>query len=416
MGNCMIGSRAYLLASLIFLGIWRPAPLGSAQTMGRQSLGIGALAQTTSNKVTEPCHFLSQPGSGLELCTKERQLFAGPSVDYTWGVARSLSLEGRAAYLPGKQPVVDWSGGGALLMTGGVRATLGSRRVRFYARLAPGFVSFSQAITGASPTRWQEARVTHFALDEGGGAEVRVEGANTLQFDVGRILYIERGRTLGESGAISSALGSLVENHGIFTIGVAHYFGAPLESPTAPYAVRRFRTEADLSYAIQTQSHLAFPTPLSTDTGIAVSGAYAFLRWIGIDGAIIVLPGGDIPDFQDGGTETELLAGLRIGVERRRYGIFAKYRVGTATFASTINDETTPTPPLVRSWSPAADAGAIFEFYPRREHLLLRLDVGEQYTYYHSVTVKEPAPQQSAVQESSSAYSPLILIGSGWRF
>lgn len=412
----MINSRACLLASLILADIWLSGPLATAQTMGRQSLEIGALAQTTSNKVTEPCHFVSEPGAGLELCTKNRQVFAGPLVDYTWGLARSLSLEGRAAYLPGKQPVVDWSGGSALLVTGGMRATLGWHHVRLYARLAPGFVSFGQAVAGASSISWEEARVTHFALDEGGGAEVRVDGANTVQFDVGRILYIEGGRTLGNSGEFKSALGSLVENHGIFTIGVAHYFGAPLETSTASDAARSFRSEADLSYAVQTQSHLAFPAPLSTDTGVAISGAYACLRWIGVDGSLIVLPGGDIPDYQDGGTETEMLGGLRVGVERQRYGIFAKYRAGMASFASTIDNETTRTPPLVRSWTPAADAGAVFELYPHRGHFLLRLDVGEQYTYYHSVTVKEPAPQQSSIQEPSSAYSPLILIGSGWRF
>jgi hypothetical protein len=94
------------------------------------------------------------------------------------------------------------------------------------------------------------------------------------------------------------------------------------------------------SLALQTQPHLVFGGwQLSHDTGVAISGSHAFSRWIGVDGSAIVLPGGDAPNYQDGGTETALLAGLRVGVQHSRYGIFAKYRVGVASFASTINEK-----------------------------------------------------------------------------
>jgi hypothetical protein len=419
MGYRTTTSRACLLASLTLAGTWLSVPLAGAQEVHRQSLEIGTLAQTTSNKTTEPCHLVSEPGAGFGQCTNHKQVFAGPLADYTWGFARSLSLEGRAAYLPGKQPVVDCSGGSAMLVTAGMRATLGSHRVRFYARMAPGFVSFSQAISDLSNTGPESSRVTHFALDEGGGAEVRVFGSNALQFDVSQILYLEGGRSLGNVGPFSAAIPSQVESHTIFSAGIAHYFGERLAASPAAESGRSFRGEADLSFALQKQLHISFPTPLSTDTGVAVSGAYDFLRWLGVDGSIVVLPGGDAPNYQDGGTETELLGGVRVGVERPRYGIFAKYRLGTASFASTFNPNTGATPPLVRFWTPANETGGIFELYPRRGHFLLRLDVGEQYTYYHSVTVKEPAPPCSACTDvvlSTYGYSPVVMIGGGWRF
>jgi hypothetical protein len=356
MRNRPIAPRIRLLANLTVAATWLLAPLAVAQSMGRQSLGIGALAQTTSNKSTEPCHFVSEPGVGFEQCTNHRQVFAGPLADYTWELARSLSVEGRLAYLPGKQPVVDWSGGSALLATGGLRATLGSHRLHFYAQLAPGFVSFSDAVSDVSTAGPEQSRMTHFILDEGGGVEVRVAGSNAFQFDSNRVLYLEGGRFLGNFGPISAAMQSRVETHAIFSAGVAHYFGRPLAASSETAATPSFRGEADVSFALQKQLHISFPTPLSTDTGVAVSGACRLLRWMGVDGSMIVLPGGDTPNYQDGGTETQFLGGVRVGVERPRYAIFAKYRLGTATFASTFNPIGT-TPPHVRFWTPANEAG-----------------------------------------------------------
>jgi len=329
-----------LIPCLITISLWCFMPWGAAQDHGRQSIEIGALGQTTDNKVTGPYHPVVGPSSFAIVGTHHRQVFAGPFADYTWAFSRSLSLEGRAAYLPGKQPIVDLSGGSALLVTGGIRATTDSPRVRLYARLAPGFISFSEAVVGISSTGWETSRLTHFVFDAGGGIEVRLSGANALRFDASRILYVEAGRSLGTFGAVNYTLGALVENHASFTAGLAHYFGQPFQASTGPEWARVPRNEATLSFALQTQPHLVFGGwQLSHDTGVAISGSHAFSRWIGVDGSAIVLPGGDAPNYQDGGTETALLAGLRVGVQHSRYGIFAKYRVGVASFASTINEK-----------------------------------------------------------------------------
>jgi hypothetical protein len=73
-------------------------------------------------------------------------------------------------------------------------------------------------------------------------------------------------------------------------------------------------------------------------------------------------------------------------------------------------------PPHVRSWDFATDVGGIFEFYAKAAHVLIRLDVGEQYTRYHSVKVIEPPPEYSATQAATYTNSSLVLIGAGWRF
>jgi hypothetical protein len=397
----------YLLASCYTM------PLATAQRQGRQSIEVGALSQSTDNKVTGPYHIVTGPSSISLVGALHRQAFAGPFADYTWAFAPSLSLEVRAAYLPGKQPIAGMSGGSALLMATGLKGTVGSHRARFYARLAPGFVSFSKAGTGENSSGWTTSRLTHFAMDEGLGVEVRLTGANDLRFDVSRILYVEGGKSLSRGGVLPGT----IEDHMTLTAGLAHYFGKPLSLSTVTLPKQPLNNEITISFALQRQPHLAFTGRyLSSDSGFAVSGLHYFMRWLGAEALAIVLPGGDTPNYQDGGTESEIFGGVRVGMQRPHYGVSASYRVGYVSFPDTTNDNTTATPPAVRSWDPANDAGAIFEFYPRGGHLLLRLDAGEQYTFYQAVTVKEPAPEYSAVQGSTYTWSPLILIGTGWRF
>lgn len=386
------------------------------QAQDRESLELGVLAQTTDNKVTAPYYGVSGPSSFALLGTNHRQLFAGPFAGYTWAFAPSLSIEGRAAYLPGKQPIQGLSGGSALLATGGLRATLRDHQLRFYARLAPGLVSFSGAGTNVDAAGWETSRVTHFAFDEGAGIALRLPGANVLQFDASRILYVEGGRSLGNSGDVTFSLTGAVEGHATLSLGLAHAFGGEIPNAPSPPTHAPPSTEVALSFALQRQPHLDFAgAQLSSDLGVAVSASHALVRWVGLDATVLVLPGGDSPNYQDGGAESEFLGGVRVGIERRRYAVFGKYRLGAVSFASTIN-ENVVSPPLVRTWNYATDAGGIFEFCPRGGHVLLRFDAGEQYTGYHAVTVTEPAPEYSATARATYSNSPLLLIGAGWRF
>jgi hypothetical protein len=389
--------------------IWAQVPL-------RQSIEVGVLGQTTSNKVTAPYHGVEGPSSFSVLGTNHSQIFAGPLLDYTYEVTNSVSVEGRASYLFGKQPIADMSGGNALLVSGGIRADFGSHRMRFYVRLAPGIVSFNEAGSSLIASGYETARLTHFTFDEGGGFEVRFARTSAFRFDASQILYVEGGRFTTLNG-LNYVLPGSVEEHLTFTAGLVHYFGEPVPAQSlTPSTVSLPRNEAAVSFAWQRQPHLAFTgTDLSSDTGVALSASHSFTNWIGLDGSAIVLPGGDAPNYQDGGAETELLAGVRAGVTRPRYGIFVKYRAGAASFSSTINDNVI-SPPKVRSWDFASDGGGVLEYYPTAGHFLLRLDAGEQYTQYHSVTVKEPAPELTATQGSRYTNSPLILVGVGWRF
>ena len=406
-------AQSCLLLSLLFVAF----PIRAQETR-RQSIEIGALAQTTSNKVTGPYHFVSGPSSGAILGVHHSQLFAGPLVDYTWSLTRSLSIESRASWLPGKQPIVDMSGGSVLLLTSGIRAGLGSGRFSLYGRLAPGLVSFSQAGGAFTPSGGREiSRLTHFALEEGTGVEFRIADATALRFDTSRILFVEGGQSGGPVDGLNFVLPGEIENHMTLAAGIAHYFGGVIE-PSSWEARNSAppRNEISISFALQTQPHLAFlGAYLNPDAGVAVSAGRSLNRWLGLDASLVVLPGGDAPNFQDGGTETEFLPGFRIGVAHPRFAVFAKYRAGVVSFPDTVNQDVLH-PPAVRDFDFASDLGGIFEYYPRQGHMLLRLDVGEQYTLFHSVTVSEPPPQDSAIQGATYTNSPLMLLGAGWRF
>jgi hypothetical protein len=385
----------------------------SGQQSGNQSIGIGSLAQTTSNKVTAPYTIVLGPSSASLLGTNHTQIFAGPLIDYSWTFAKSLSIEGRASYLFSKQPISDFAGGNAFLASTGVKASFQFDAITLYARLAPGFVNFNQAGVAVTSSGYAIAGRPHFTLDQGGGVEFPLFGAATaLRVDVSQILFVETGNPVTAPGSFH--LPGHVENHLTLTAGVAHYFG-PTTPPLNLELQGDFpRNSIAISYVLQYQQHLDFLAgQLSADSGVSISGSHMFRRWIGVDSSGIFLPGGDSPNYQDGGAETELLGGLRIGLSRDHYGVFGKYRLGAISFASTIN-QNTASPPLVRSWNFATDAGGTFEYYPTGGHVLFRVDISQQHSHYHSVEVAEP--NGSATQPATYTNSPLVLVGAGWRF
>ncbi len=405
-----------ITATVILCGQAAVGSLGCAQS--RQSVEIGSLAQSTDNKVTAPYHGVSGPSSFSYVGTRHEQIFTGPFLRYVWDANSHIGIEGKMAYLPGKQPVQDMSGGSALLATGGIRVTVGEGRVRFFGRVAPGLVSFSQAGGELTESGRQTSRLTHFAFDEGAGADLRVAGHTSIEVGASKILFIEGGESGGSVGGIKFALPGDIEDHMTVELGLVQSFGEAhhRSDELAQPAQTPLVNDVVLSYVLQAQPHLAFGGAyLSRDQGVAISSSHDINRWLGLDASVISLPGGDAPNYQDGGAEIELLAGLRAGIQRPSYGVYGRFRAGGVSFASTIDDNTVPVPPLVRSWDFASDSGGIVEFYPRHRWIV-RLDVGEQNTRFHDVSVKEPAPEYSATQPATSTNSLLILVGTGWRF
>jgi hypothetical protein len=98
---------------------------------------------------------------------------------------------------------------------------------------------------------------------------------------------------------------------------------------------------------------------------------------------------------QDGGTAISVLAGVKAGIRRRKFGVFFKARPGILSFS----DAGTSTLTTARKTHAALDLGGVLEFYPSAR-IVLRLDAGNMLARYGEATL------------FASAVTPVFSIGS----
>lgn len=419
---CLIPVRKFALAcTLIFVSL-----TARSQNVSRQSIEIDGLGKTTSNLQTCPCSYSGV--SYVELIqTRHPQVFGGGLAAYRYALSPGLALEARGGFLFGHQPTVTQSGGEETLFHMGLRAglPLGHSRFAFSALVAPGFSSFSSVNRSGKLTITpipgvpggfvinidpEYGRVTHFSLEEGVGLSARLTRRSEIHFDLTHEFLVEGDRRQGALGYPGS-----VEDHGLIAIGVSRSFGKVFSSPEPLWRSDSAippSNELVVSMDIQPQVHLE-NRDLSTDLGVGITGSHFLRSWIALDSSILVLPGGDTANYQDGGTEAQFFAGIKIGIRRDRYGVFAKLRPGLATFNNTYNDARVYPPPSAIADDAVVDGGAVIEFYPHR-NLVMRLDLGQVMTHYSSVDLKFSG--NTAHQPGMSWGSAQILIGTGWRF
>jgi hypothetical protein len=191
--------------------------------------------------------------------------------------------------------------------------------------------------------------------------------------------------------------------------------GRPMQAERTDLSAAQHLSRNSVSFAWvnQPQEHLA-NGDLSTDNGFAFTASHALNHVLDIDGSVLVLPGGDEINYQDGGTETEGFLGVKVGLRREHYGLFVKARPGFSTFPHTYSDGLTYPPPNVPGYDFSADVGAVLEVYPTNKHLLFRSDFGNVLTYYHAVAVTTPSGV--ITQSATGKASVLFMIGAGWRF
>jgi hypothetical protein len=415
----MFGSQYRLLVTsfgmLVAIGL-AACQRASCQTYQRQMIEVGGIGQTTGNLERGPYQIISGPNSLSMRGIYHEQLFGGLRIGYEWALSRYLAFSSEFGYMFGHQPTVNQTGGNEVLAHAGLSAHLPFKRFRLYTRVQPGISSFSDVarLYNAAGQR-QYGRITHFSLNEAIGAEFPLTGRNLLRVDVSRMSIIEGDAHQGYGTGVSLSLPGGVENHLVMGIGLAHSFGrdvsnSGLRDRTSPLLEKN---ELIFSWVLQPQVHLEL-RDLNVDHGIGITAAHFFKPWLAVDASYIHLPGGDTPNYQDGGAETEALLGVKVGIHRPHYGIFATVRPGVASFTRTYNDETIYPSHYVRSTDFAIASGAAIEIYPRTR-ALLRLDIGETETSFPAVEVKLPTGT-SSLQPSSTRSSGLFMIGAGFRF
>jgi hypothetical protein len=412
------------------------AGVSFAQEQGRHTVELGAVGQTTANRITPPYRQVTGVGFSETIGTPNEQIFGGVQLGYRYAFTRNFSLEGRVEYLFGHQPTVLRTGGNELLMHTGIRASLPLGRYSFFATVAPGFSSFSQAdgfLSGGSTPIQVTGRINHFSVERSVGVTYRLASRTSLTFSVSDMTLIEGDHYAGYvqpipcsppyneicGGGGSIIYQGFVEEHLLTNIGLERSFGRSLDTgrQTASRGdgdSRAPHNEALFIWANQPQTYLSSGY-LAASNGLGGDFSHSFRSWLDLDASALTLPGGDAATFQDGGSKTEVFVGVKAGLRRRYYGVFAKFRPGFVTSPDTLKTDFTGTNPYVRNYNFAADAGAAIEIYPSAQHFVMRFDLGEVGTHYSALGVAT-SYGGNITEPSRSTEAGLYTFGVGWRF
>lgn len=126
------------------------------------------------------------------------------------------------------------------------------------------------------------------------------------------------------------------------------------------------------------------------NSGLGVNLGVNFHPWIGFDSEVNFFPDpGNGATNQEGGRITQGVFGVKAGITREKWGIFAKVRPGFVSNGKAII-AVSPTPPpfsftFGRLTHFAADIGGIFEYYATRR-ISLRSDLGDTVVRHGSQT------------------------------
>lgn len=409
---------------------------GWGQEQGRDTVEIGVVGQTTSDLITAPYMLTYDFSGSYYVGTPNQQVFGGPEIGYRYAFTRNFALEGRVDYLFGHQPTVDLSGGNELTMHAGVRASLPMGRLSLFTTVAPGLSSFNKpvrfVIQGSVPDQ-RTARITHFSVENSVGLTYRLAHRTALSFAARQTTLVEGDEYQGTlapipcvppydipclpNGGVIVVPGG-VEQHLSVSVGLERSFGRAFE-PEKPgerfgeEQDRPFRNEVLFLWANQPQNYLSTGY-LVASNGFGGDVAHSLRSWLDFDAAVLTFPGGDDAIFQDGGSKTEVFAGVKAGLRRRYYGVFGKLRPGLVTSPDTLDTDFASTNPYVRNINFALDEGGAVEIYPRASHFVMRLDFGEVLTHYSAVKVATPVGNETQPVQDRAA--GLYTLGVGWRF
>ena len=429
------------VALLVWGGLCFVATIQSAagQEVARHTLELGVVGQTSEDLIRPPNTTVYTVSQGsYQVGTPTEQAFGGVQLGYRYAFTRNFALEGRAGYLFGHQPTVHQSGGNELLVHAGIRASvpMGSR-FSLFARVAPGFSSFDVAdrfvLNPETPVgpHVQTGRITHFSVEKSVGVTYRLAHRMALSFAVSDMSLVEGDEyeatlapipcvppydspCLPNGGAV--VYYGNVEEHLVADISLERSFGRSFASEKpriGGYAgdTPHVRNEALFLWVNQPQNYLSTGY-LAASNGFGGEVAHSFLPWLDIDASVLTLPGGDDANYQDGGSKTEVFAGVKVGFRRRYYGVFGKVRPGMVTSPDTSNSLFLA--PYIRNYNLALDTGAVVEVYPSGGHFVMRFDLGEVGTRYSAVKVAIPGGY--GTQPLQYREAGLYTYGVGWRF
>jgi hypothetical protein len=381
------------------------------------TLSVTAYGQDT----TRPLQISAEYSAlGLDQESAEGTGMSGIGVRVDYRLTRRIDVEGRALWFPMESlQEFEAQGGRTSQFGAGVRGRfIAAKRASFYGLLLPELLHFSDAIVDLSGLDFSTGGTTHFALDWGLGAEIPAADRWAFHADFTAPLYMIREEELGCSepgpnGAVAcGSLAPRIVNPWQFSAGVSYSVGP----------VRRESAEEPVSGDWEIGGQLGSTTTagaLTTSLRTLVSlGGFASYRLFPATyaDAAVNFSTRDVRNRTswDGGHLTQALGGVKVGVRKDGYGLFAKTRVGINSQSGAVSAIESGHFRLSRVNALAIDLGGVFEQYLGRR-LLIRFDGGDTISVFGPTTyvrngVAMPLPAPEAVD------SLQMTVGFGWRF
>ena len=380
----------------------------------------------------------------------------GVGARVTYNLNDYFAVEAEGNIFPAVTQTDYTTGGDPQQMQFGVKVGKRWKRFGVFAKVRPGFVSFTETLapvqveSGGVPVfSFDRERKTHFSMDVGGVLEFYPSRRMLVRFDAGDtiIRYGEHAELqpspfpFGASG-IGPAPSETTHSFQ-FTAGVGFRFGGGADDggdsapQAAPARERRFELGIQFSSLVMglPTNGFGFPFGGSFNEGmVAEAGGGARLGFNATDDLAFEVEGNFYPRRRSGiytaigGYPAQVQAGVKYGRRFNRFGVFAKARPGIVTFSSvsevtgyeTFNfqGETFFFPNFSNTSKTyfSMDVGGVLEFYPK-ERVFTRFDVGDTMIRYPSRdnpsgAFVTPPPRLSA----ELRHNLQVTAGIGFRF
>jgi hypothetical protein len=337
-----------------------------------------------------------------------------------------LAIETRVRWFPSETFPDLARGGKTLQVFAGVRATFASRGpFTLYGLLLPGVIHFSNAVTAVDRTvdriSFRSGPLTHFALDMGMGAAVRLQRRWSAHVDWTGPLYGVRGFSelssfppAAERGIQEVTADPAVQAAFQFNAGVSYRMGSLPHRAEAPQ--RRGWLVGGHVGSVTYAPYVPRTGNLITTARVGGFTSYPLMRWMDADGGFDVFLRTDRGhSSNEGGRISQAFAGVKAGRRAGRVGYFGKIRAGVQSHSEGLVAVPSPGQPVYgRIYRPAFDIGAVIETTIARR-LLWRVDVGDVISLYPSRTI--PIDGQPSKQYAMPM-TDTITVSSGlaWRF
>jgi hypothetical protein len=333
-----------------------------------------------------------------------------------------IAIETRARIFTNR-PVPDvMRGGRTVQVFAGPKATFASRgRYSVYGVLLPGVIYFSRLVTNVDRDVVAVGPATHFALDMGLGAGVRLNRHWSAHADITGPLYAVRGFAhlsdfppAAERGILLVDVNPSIERPFQVTAGVSYRAGAILRSVDAPER-GSWLVGADAG-VIAYAPYVAVGPDVIKARRVGAFVSRALTSWMDADGGADLLLRVDRGhSTNEGGRLAHAVAGVKVGRRFGRLGYFVKLRAGVRSHSEgllAIPDRGRPV--YGRIYRPSIDFGAVIESAVGRR-LVWRTDVGDLMWFHPSVPI-EIEGKRVHDYAMPMTHSIVVSSGIGWRF